>query len=216
MNRIICDIHNAVQNSRKTVEFLNNNSKYSWVGEYPIAIVNEISRIDDKETLEKLNKINFFDAQGFSKRSYTQEELAYLQKHIPSAIKSAYCLCLRQKQGDTYSFREKFEHDRWKKVEDDGNFELLLTSSKFDEHASSKTIETELRDIMRNAKEIPSLKNIAFAWIVTLPQTTKIEDILELYFLDNYVYVEKGRKISYIAWSEQLTTISMREFVNKP
>ena len=216
MNRIICDIHNAVQNSRKTVEFLNNNSKYSWVGEYPIAIVNEISRIDDKETLEKLNKINFFDAQGFSKRSYTQEELAYLQKHIPSAIKSVYCLCLRQKQGDTYSFREKFEHDRWKKVEDDGNFELLLTSSKFDEDASSKTIETELRDIMRSAKEIPSLKNIAFAWIVTLPQTTKIEDILELYFLDNYVYVEKGRKISYIAWSEQLTTISMREFVNKP
>lgn len=69
---------------------------------------------------------------------------------------------------------------------------------------------------MRSRKEIPSLKSIGFVWIVTLPITTKIEDILNHYFLDNHIYIEKGRKIVYIAWADKLAEINMRYFVNHP
>lgn len=216
MKKIISDIHNAEQNSRKTVEFLTQNSSWTWVGEYPIAVVNEIARVKDEEDLEKLNHINFFNEEGFSKANYTKEEIDYLTQNVPSAIKNAYCLCLKKRHIGDYSFKEKFQHDRWKKVTDEENFEALVESSKFTDADSSKIIETELRDIMRSAKEIPSLKAIGFVWIVTLPQTSKIVDILEHYFLDNHIYIEKGRKITYIAWGERLADINMRYFVNTP
>ena len=216
MKKIISDIHNALQNSRKTLEFLNNHSKWSWVGDYPIAIVNEIIRVQDKESLEKLNAISFFNAEGFSKNSYTQEEIDYLRENIPSSIKTAYLLCLKKDNSNEYNFVEKFQHDRWKKITDNDNFEASVESSKFVDTDSSQKIETQLRDIMRSRKEIPSLKSTGFIWIVTLPITTKIENILNHYFLDNHIYIEKGRKIVYIAWADKLADINMRYFVNTP
>jgi len=216
MKKLISDLHNAVQNSRKTIEFLKENSSRNWFDNYPIAIVNEIIRIKDKESLEALQKISFFNEQGFSKNNYTQKEIDYLNTNVPSAIKSAYCLCLNQPQDKVYTFNPKFEHDKWKKVKDKNNFLALVESSKFLDNHTSQDIETELRDIMRSRKEIPSLKAIGFVWIVTLPTTTKITDILEHYFLDDYIYVQKGRKITYIAWSDKLADINMRYFVNNP
>lgn len=216
MKKIISDIHNGVQNSRKTIEFLQQNSSWTWIGEYPTAVVNEVNRIKDDESLEKLQAINFFNEEGFSKNSYSKEEIKHLRENIPSAIKTSYCLCLKAKQENDYTFSEKFEHDKWKKVQDEGNFEAFVETSKFDDSEGSVVIETELRDIMRSSKEIPSLKAIGFVWIVTVPNTTKIEDILEHYFGDNHIYVQMGRKTTYIAWGDRLADINMRYFVNTP
>jgi len=217
MNRIICDIHNAEQNSRKTIEFLQENSKYTWIADYPTAIVNEITRVDEQESLKKLEAVNFFNENGFSKNTYTKKEIKDLRESMPHIIKSTYCLCLKNRQADKYNFQEKFEHDRWKKIQDsEYNFEAFIESSKFTETDSSTTIETHLRDIMRSAKEIPSLKAIGFVWIVTVAKTTEIENILQHYFLDNHIFIEKGRKTTYIAWGERLANINMRYFVNTP
>jgi hypothetical protein len=216
MKKLISDLHNAIQNSRKTIEFLKEKSSRNWFDNYPIAIVNEITRVQDEESLKNLKEIDFFDAEGFSKNDYTQDEIDYLNANVPGTIKSAYCLCLKQPQEKHYTFHPKYKHDKWKKVQDEGNFEALVESSKFLDTHTSKEIETELRDIMRSAKEIPSLKAIGFAWIVTLPKTTKIIDILEHYFQDNHIYVEKGKKITYIAWGDKLADINMRYFVNTP
>jgi len=216
MKKIISDIHNAVQNSRKTIEFLTKNSSWTWFANYPIAVVNEITRVKDEDSLANLQAINFFNSQGFSTNTYTQKEIDYLCQNVPNAIKTAYCLCLKQKNNDDYNFKEKFQHDQWKKVTDENNFVALVESSKFNDEDNSEAIETELRDIMRSRKEIPSLKTIGFIWIVTLPQSTKIIDILEHYFLDNHIFVEKGRKITYIAWGDKLADINMRYFVNTP
>lgn len=216
MKKIISDIHNGIQNSRKTIEFLTKNSSWTWVANFPVAIVNEITRVKDEESLENLQKINFFNEEGFSKNTYTQKEIDYLTQNVPTSIKTAYCLCLKKKHTNDYNFKEKFQHDRWKKVTDEDNFEALVELSKFFDSDSSKVIETELRDIMRSYKEIPSLKAIGFVWIVTLPKTSKIVDILEHYFLDNHIYVEQGRKITYIAWADRLADINMRYFVNTP
>ena len=216
MKKIISDIHNAVQNSRKTIEFLTKNSSWTWVGNYPIAVVHEISRIKDEESLKNLEKINFFNTEGFSKNTYTKKDINYLIDTVPNAIKTSYCLCLKKQVNTDYIFKEKFEHDRWKKVKDEDNFVAFVESSKFNDSHSSKTIETDLRDIMRSAKEIPPLKAIGFVWIVSLPETTYVQDILEHYFLDNHIYVEHGRKITYIAWADKLGSINMRYFVNTP
>ena len=216
MNKLISDIHNGVQNSRKTIEFLTKNSKYTWIANYPIAIVNEITRVKDEANLKNLESINFFDAKGFSKTTHTKEEIAYLQNNVPSAIKSVYCLCLKNKQNFDYTFKEKFEHDQWKKVQDEDNFEAFLQASKFTHTDTSKMIETEVRDIMRSAKEIPSLKAIGFVWIVSIPNTIQIEDILNLYFSDNHIFVPQGRKTTHIAWADRLAGINMRNFVNTP
>lgn len=216
MKKIISDIHNAVQNSRKTIEFLQQNSAWTWVGNHPTAIVNEQTRVKESQDLEALQSRDFFNAEGFSKHTYSQEEIDFVVQNVPSGIKTSYCLCLKNAPEPLYHFQEKFEHDRWKKVKDEDNFEAFVELSKFSESASSTEIETQLRDIMRSSKEIPSLKAIGFVWIVTLPQTSHIEDILEHYFLDNHIYVEKGRKITYIAWSNTLAEINMRYFVNTP
>jgi len=216
MKRIISDIHNAVQNSRKTIEFLKEKTSRNWFDNYPIAIINEISRISEQETLQNLEKIDFFNVEGFSKESYTQEEIEYLNTNTPTVLKHAYCLCLQKPQENPFTFYSKFEHDRWKKIQDDGNIQALIEYSKFTEKDSPQEIETLLRDIMRSAKEIPALKVTGFAWIVSLPQTTKIVDILEYYFLDNNIYVERGRKITYIAWADRLADINMRHFVYPP
>ena len=216
MNKIISDVHNAEQNSRKTVEFLTTQGKKRWIEGYPIALVNERKRITEEESLRKLAHINFFDEEGFSKKTYTQKEIIYLKEHVPLAIKTAYCLCVREEQKDTFDFQEKFKHDRWKKIQDDGNFLAMLSASKFKETDSSIAMETVLRDIMRSAKEIPAMKAIGFIWVVTLPKSSKIVDILEHYFLDNHVFIEKGRKITYIAWGDKLADINMRYFVNTP
>ncbi|HIP19771.1 MAG TPA: hypothetical protein EYG70_01450 [Sulfurimonas sp.] len=217
MQKIVCDIHNGVQNSRKTIEFLQKNSKWTWVGNYPIAIVNEINRIKDEESLKNLKAMGFFDGDGFSKHTYTTKEIKELKETAPLALKTAYCLCLKKQREGDYNFLEKFPHDRWKKVTDEtDNFEALVEFSKFSESDDSKTIETAIRDIMRSAKEIPSLKRIGFVWIVTLPKSVKVIDILEHYFGDNYIFVEAGRKITYIAWGDTLSGINMRYFVNTP
>jgi len=216
MKKIISDIHNAVQNSRKTIEFLMQNSKWSWAGNYPISVINEITRVKEEQSLKELQSINFFNAEGFSKNTYTKEEIKHLTQNVPTAIKTAYCLCLKKKHNGDYNFKEKFQHDRWKKVTDEENFEALVEISKFTDTDTSKVIETALRDIMRSAKEIPSLKAIGFVWIVTVPKTTEIENILNHYFGDNHIYVQQGRKLSYIAWGDKLADINMRYFVNTP
>ncbi len=217
MNRIICDIHNAEQNSRKTIEFLTQNSSYYWIADYPVAVVHEKNRIENATTLTELEEINYFDAEGFSKKSYTQQEIRLLKNTFPETLKTVYCICLTKQAKGEYFFREKFEHDRWKKIQDQTfNMEAFVESSKFKDSDNSEMIETCLRDIMRSAKEIPSLKAIGFVWIVTLPKDTKVIDILEHYFGNNHIFIEKGRKITYIAWDERLANINMRQFVNTP
>lgn len=216
MIKVVSDIHNAIQNSRKTIEFLTNKASLNWRGNYPIAIVNEITRIKDTQTLQDLQAINFFNEQGFSKNTYTKKEIKHLTQNIPNAIKTTYCICLKETHKGDYNFVEKFQHDRWKKVTDEENFKAFAEFSKFNDTDSSKVIETSLRDIMRSAKEIPSLKAIGFVWIVTLPKSTQIKDILEHYFVDKHIYVEHGRKITYIAWGDKLANINMRYFVNTP
>ncbi|RUM63906.1 MAG: hypothetical protein DSZ04_04180 [Sulfurimonas sp.] len=213
MKKIISDIHNGIQNSRKTIEFLQKNSKWTWIGDYPVSVVNEVTRVTDEVTEE----INFFDENGFSKHSYTKDDIKLLKKNAPSTIKTAYLLCLKKQRSGDFNFLEKFPHDRWKKVTDEeDNFEALVEFSKFTTDDDSKTIETALRDIMRSSKEIPSLKRIGFVWIVTLPKTINIVDILEHYFSDNHIFVEAGRKVTYIAWGDMLANINMRYFVNTP
>ena len=157
MQKIIRDIHNAEQNSRKTVAFLQKNSSFTWRGEYP------------------------------------------------AALQTSCCICLKKPQKGDYAFLEKFDPESWKKIQDETfNMRAFVQSSKFKDSTSSVKIETHLREIMQNAKAVPAFKAIGFVWIATFPKATQVTDILEHYFGDNHIFIEKGRKITYIAWDERL------------
>ena len=215
MKKILADIHNAVQNSRDIPAFLEQNSKQIWLHNTPIALLHAASRFEDAALRKSLDALDFFDNEGFSKEHYTQEEIIELQRDVPNAMRFAYLLCV-QAAPTHYLFKAKHLHDKYKKIQDDGNFQAFVTTAKFDQEADSKEIETQLRDVMRSAKEIAALKATAFIWIATLPKSTFIGDILEHYFDKNHIYVQKGRKISYIAWNQRLADINMRYFVNTP
>ena len=217
MKTIVRDIHNAVQNSRNTIEFLLTQTSRNWLDNFPVALIHDKNRITDATELTELQTLHFFNADGFSKENYTTEELRKLQEMTPYVTKNAYCICLKKDAPKTFSFKEKYHKDKWKKVQDvDHNFDALVEFSKFSNEDTSVTIETQIRDIMRSAKEIPSLKATGFIWILSVPKTTYVRDILEHYFGDNHIYVERGRKMTYIAWADLLSGINMRYFVNTP
>ncbi len=215
MKKILADIHNAVQNSRDIPAFLEQNSKQLWLHNTPIALLHDASRFEDEALHASLDALHFFDNEGFSKERYTPQEIIELQRDVPNAMRFAYLLCV-QAAPKEYLFKAKHLHDKYKKIQDDGNFQAFVTTAKFDQEANSKEIETQLRDLMRSAKEIAALKASAFIWIATLPKSTFVGDILEHYFGKNHIYVQKGRKISYIAWNQRLADINMRYFVNTP
>ncbi|MBN2815096.1 MAG: hypothetical protein JXQ67_00315 [Campylobacterales bacterium] len=217
MITIVRDIHNAVQNSRNTIEFLLEKTTRNWLEDYPVAVVHHKSRIENENQLKILEEMNFFDQDGYSSQNYSLQTLRTLQEKAPYAVKSAYCIALKEEQKDNFIFQEKFQKDKWKKVQDkELNFEALVSYSKFSTEDTSVMIETQIRNIMRSSKEIPSLKVSGFIWIVSLPKTTYIADILQHYFKDNHIYVERGRKITFIAWADRLADINMRYFVNTP
>ncbi len=216
MKKLISQIHNAVQNSRKTREFLKENSNGYWVANYPIAIINEKSRVEDSKSLALLDELTFFDAEG----GYdAQKFLAALSEVVRDKTQPFILVCAHARRtksvAEFLALQLKYENV-YELDGGDGNFEAFVEFSKFGEAATNKEIETHLRDIMRSAKEIPSLKKIGFVWIATLPKSTQIDNILAHYFIDNHIYVQQGRKISYIAWAERLADVNMRYFVNTP
>ncbi|QSZ42235.1 hypothetical protein GJV85_08990 [Sulfurimonas aquatica] len=216
MQTIIQDLKNALKSNQPLEEYLNKNSKYTWQKNYPIAIVHEYTRVKEPDTLAKMNELYFFGDDGFSQDMYTPKMIEFLNMQAPQYIKNASLLCYDGPLEHACTFKEKFPHDKWKKVLNNHNFKATVEISNFDSNASIMEIETELRDFMRSRKEIPSLKKIAFVWIVTLPNTTDITQIMEHYFLDNYASITDENTTTYIGWNEILNNINLRYFVVTP
>ncbi|MEA3434639.1 MAG: hypothetical protein U9R13_08650, partial [Campylobacterota bacterium] len=77
-------------------------------------------------------------------------------------------------------------------------------------------IESELRDIMRSSKEVPSVKEIGFIWVVTVPGSIDLKRLLKHYFVDKYEIIQKEDQTIYIGWSDTLKEVNMRYFVCPP
>lgn len=198
------------------ITYLNKNSQYDWQENYPIAIVHEQKRVKEVDLLEKMQDLYFFGDDGFSQEMYTPKMIEFLKLQAPAHIKTASLLCYDGASEHAYTFKEKFTHDKWKKVVNTQNFKATVEVSFFDATKTIKEIETQLRDLMRSRKEIPALKKIAFVWVAEVDKATDIKDIIQHYFINNYAILEEDDTRTYIAWNECLNDINLRYFVVNP
>jgi hypothetical protein len=216
MQNIIDTLKNAILSNNPLIDSLNENSSLYWKENYPIKIVHEENRVKENEILSYLKSINFFNKNGFSPSKYTDELIELLNKKAPNYIQHSTLAVLKNDLNKKYSFKEKFIHDRWKKVVNDNDLQAIVEVSSFDSSKTICEIEIELRDIMRSRKEVPSLKPIGFIWLAKVQKSTDITKILKHYFADNFIKVVKNDEINYIGWNKELQKINMRYFVCIP
>ena len=212
MNAIIQEL----KNSYIADEPLGTDSDLYYSKNYPIKIVHERTRVKEENILKELESIEFFDADGFSKNILTKDEIAFIEKNAANYIQTVSYALARTPFQDTYTFKEKFPHDRWKKIVNNDNIIAVLEESSFHVSQEICEIETQLRDIMRSRKEVPALKPIGFIWLAKVNKSTDITPIMQHYFLDDFIVFEKNNQKIYIGWNQKLQNINMRYFVCTP
>lgn len=206
MNKIIETIKQTIL-SGEPLAYLEN---------YPIKIVHEKTRVKDDAVLEILDEIEFFDQDGFSNATHTHQTIRFLQENAPDCIQSVSFGVSHKQTHNTYTFTEKFPHDRWKKIVNDEELQAVIEVSYFSNLDELSTIETKLRDIMRSRKEVPLLKKIGFIWIADVTEELDISKIMHHYFSENFTSIKTEEKTIFIGWNKQLQNINMRYFVYPP
>jgi hypothetical protein len=195
---------------------LSESSHFHYKAEYPIKIVHEKSRVKEDEILKKLDEKNFFNADGFSAETYDEKTVDFLRLNAANYIQTLSFAVSKMQFKDTYTFKEKFPHDRWKKIVNHDNLNAVISLAAFDSTNDICQVETALRDIMRSSKEVPALKPIGFVWVATVAKSLEISKVMQHYFLDNFTKIKTDETVTYIGWSEALQNINMRYFVCPP
>ena len=114
------------------------------------------------------------------------------------------------------TFKVKREHDFWKKLQAREDYRAVVECSNFPKGTDVCEIETVGRNIMRSRKEVPTVAGLEFIWVVQVELNSDIENLLQLYFKENYLIVNREASKYYIAWAESLKGIDMRHFVCNP
>ena len=216
MTKIINELKYALKANKSFIEDLNERSSFTWQKDYPVAVVHEGVRIKEKDIVESLKQEKLLNSEGFSPNHYTDEMITVLDSSAAQYIKKVSILCLKGEEHTSYIFKEKRSHDYWKKVEDPGTFQAVIELSNYDESKNICQIEFGLRNIMRSSKEVPSVKEIGFVWVVTVPGSIDLNRLLKHYFSDNYDVIQKEEQTIYIGWSDTLKEVNMRYFVCPP
>lgn len=216
MLEIIDEIKVALKTNKSLIEGLNKKSSFGWQENYPVAVVHESVRIKEKDIVESLKDKELLNSNGFSPNHYTDELITVLGSSAPLYIKKVSIMCLAGETHTTYTFKEKRPHDYWKKVENPGSFQAIIELSNYDKNKDICQIESELRDIMRSSKEVPSVKRIGFIWVATVLGSIDLNRLLKHYFMEKYEIIEKEDQTIYIGWSDTLGEVNMRYFVCPP
>jgi hypothetical protein len=215
MQKIIDEIEASLKAEGEFVENLRANSKLYWQEDYLVAVVHERVRVKDATILEQMEKREFFDAEGKSAHNYTEDDVQFLKSEVKPYLKTISILGKEKREEEGYLFQEKYDHDYWKKIENRSGFRVMIERS-FYEHETLCEIESNLRDVMRSSKEVPSIKVIGFVWIAKVPASTDLERVMSHYFLENHRLIEKADVKFYIGWSPTLKEVNMRYFVCPP
>ncbi len=219
MQEIIAHVEQCV---RSTVPFdkeaflttLDVDSHLHWKVHFPVAVVHHKSRMD-AAAVTRFEDEHLLNDDGFTEKTYDKQVLKTLCKEVPKAFKQVDALCM-SKAHDSYRYEPKRPGDKWKKLVDDDSFKAVVEVSVYHESADICQIETDLRDLMRSSKEVPSLKPIGFVWVASLPASQNIATLLSHYFGDCFLEVEHEKTHTYIGWSETLGGVDMRHFVCPP
>ncbi len=219
MQKIIAHIEETVRTiepfERETfLSRLDIGSHVTWMVHFPVAVAHSEDKMlpSDAAVFKKVGAIR---DNGFTQTCYERKLLDMLSEEAPNALKRVAALCVTQ-ANECYCYEPKRDGDKWKKVVDDGNFQAVVEVGVYETETDICRIETDLRNLMRSSKEVPSLKAIGFVWVVSVPASQEIRELLVHYFGECFLEVEKERTRLYIGWSDMLGNVNMRHFVCPP
>jgi len=215
MESIINEIKEALVKDGVFFKNLKEVSKICWQENYPVAVVHEKIRVKDENNVVEMEKRGFFDEEGKTAHHYDNEDINFLKKSTPNYIKTVSLLGKKIAKEEGYLFKEKYEHDYWKKIENRSDFRAVVETSHYEDETLCE-IEVNLRDIMRSSKEVPSVKVIGFVWIANVPILPDLTKVMQHYFLNNHALIEKNNRKIYLGWSPTLKEVNMRYFVCPP
>ena len=216
MKPLIETLKRALQQENNLLVALENADDNCWQAAYPVAVVHEERRVKETEILTALKEHHLLDGHGLSPQLWNTEKIALLKSLAPKYLKEVSMLVHKGNAHEHFMFQEKRPQDYWKKVVDDGSFEAVVEHSVYAEDAELCGIESDLRDLMRSSKEVPSLKEIGFIWLVEAPMHLETDRILTHYYQKNWMMVITGQKTVYIGWHNRLGSVDMRHFVCSP
>ncbi len=195
-------------------ESLDIDSCLHWKTDFPVGVIHHKQRMDASAQAYFAEK-SLLDAEGYTPNIYTIETLNALKTDVPQALKRVWALC-HEKECDLFRYEPKYPDDKWKKLVDTFGIRGVVTLSLYDETMTPCLAESQLRDLMRSCKEVPSLKTVPFVWMAVLPSDKEVGAVLRHYFGDCYIDIEKGTSHICIGWHERLGEVNMRHFVCPP
>ena len=114
------------------------------------------------------------------------------------------------------TFKVKREHDFWKKLDVRDDYKSVVEFSTIAPDTSLAVIEKLGRDIMRSRKEVPTVGNLGFIWVVRVNPIDNLDAIFQLYFKEDYITLSQDEAKYYIGWIDKLKDMDMRNFVCDP
>ncbi|HHH19577.1 MAG TPA: hypothetical protein ENK86_03550 [Campylobacterales bacterium] len=216
MDAIINALSKALHSEHPLQEALKDDSEHTWHPNYPVAIVHEKHRIKEENIIGALESAELFLPDDVTPTHYNEMMIDFFRNNAPHYLKQLSWMCLEKQRHSSYTFYEKRPHDYWKKVQNPGDFQAAVEYSIYTQPQDICSIESDLRDILRRNKEVPSLKEIPFIWIAKTPSSEDIRRLLEHYFLDKYQMILHGEQVIYIGWNTKLQDVNMRHFVCPP
>lgn len=114
------------------------------------------------------------------------------------------------------SFSFKREHDFWKKLDIQERYRAVVEFSSIAPNTTMPVIEKLGRDLMRSRKEVPTVSNLGFIWVVRVSPIDNLDAIFQLYFKEDFITLNQDESKYYIGWSNKLKEMDMRSFVCDP
>ncbi len=216
MKKLIEILKESIGKEDDFMAALAQNRDYCWQREYPVAVVHEARRVKENEIKERLQEKAFFNEAGYTPSSWSADRIEELKSLAPQYVKSVSVLVHKGNPHGFFLFQEKRARDYWKKVSDDGSFVATVEYSRYASGSDICQIEADLRDLMRSSKEVPSLKEIGYIWVVEAPMDLELDRVLAHYYQKDWMMVIGKQKIVYIGWHERLGSVDMRHFVCPP
>ena len=216
VEKLIDIIKKTISNTKDFMPALEKNSDLCWQAAYPVAVVHSQNRVKEPEILAAMKEKNLIDEDGFTPQSWSAERIDELKSIAPRYLKSVSILVHQGDPHTSFLFQEKRAGDYWKKISDDGSFVATLEYSQYGPGTDICRIETDLRNLMRSSKEVPSLKEIGYIWVVEAPMELELDMVLTQYYQKNWLMVVAQGRVVYIGWHERLGSVDMKRFVCPP
>jgi len=182
-----------------------------------VQVVNELEKALKLATVESHNALHESIAMAIgSPELVWRKEYTIAVAKDDSKRKIANFMVCNKLDETEQTFKVKREKDFWKKLEPRDDYEAVVECSLFPLVTDLATIETMGRDIMRSRKEVPSVANKGFVWLVGVDFEQNLDELFELYFKENYRTVTTESFKYYIGWTENLKSLDMRNFICTP